>query len=69
MHDFQSNKLLGEATMTAAGMAAMSDRAIMRQAGHQLSRVLERYIRVGSLSRENAAAHVGISMWLVTRMA
>ena len=43
---------------TSAAMANVSDRVIMRQTRHRSVRVLERYIRDGSLFRENAAAAV-----------
>ena len=69
MSGLQSDKLLGASPTTAAATADMSGRAIMRQTGHKSSRVLEWHIREGSLFRENAAANVGLYMWLVTRMA
>jgi hypothetical protein len=58
MSGFQSNKHLG-ASPTTAAPSDKSDRAIIHQAGHQSSRVLERHIRAEAVFRENAAAHVG----------
>jgi site-specific recombinase XerD len=45
---------------TAAAQAGVSERAIMVQTGHKSLPVLRRYIREGSLFRENAAAAVGL---------
>ncbi|NTU85099.1 MAG: site-specific integrase [Chloroflexales bacterium] len=45
---------------TAAAQAGVSERVIMRQTGHKSLPVLRRYIRDGSLFRENAAAQVGL---------
>ncbi len=45
---------------TAAAMAGASERAIMNQTGHRSTAMLRRYIRDGSLFRENAAATVGL---------
>jgi hypothetical protein len=39
-------------------MAEISERVIMQQIGHKNTAVLRRYIREGSLFRENAAAAV-----------
>lgn len=47
----------GFATAAAAGA---SERAIMNQTGHRSSAMLRRYIREGSLFRENAAAQLGL---------
>jgi integrase len=45
---------------TAAAMAGVSERAIMAQTGHRSVLMVRRYIREGSLFRENAAAAVGL---------
>jgi integrase len=45
---------------TAAAIAGASERAIMNQTGHKSSAMVRRYIRDGSLFRENAAARVGL---------
>lgn len=45
---------------TAAAQAGVSERVIMQQTGHKSLPVLRRYIREGSLFRENAAAKVGL---------
>ena len=45
---------------TSAAMAGASERAIMNQTGHRSTAVLRRYIRDGSLFRENAASTVGL---------
>ncbi|HEY3229103.1 MAG TPA: tyrosine-type recombinase/integrase [Roseiflexaceae bacterium] len=46
--------------VTAAAMAGVSERVIMQQTGHKNVAMLRRYIREGSLFRENAAAVVGL---------
>lgn len=46
--------------ITQAAMAGVSERAIQDQSGHKSLLVLRRYIREGSLFRENAAAKVGL---------
>src|SRR4029450_1541094 len=46
--------------VTAAAMAGVSERVIMQQTGHKNTAMLRRYIREGSLFRENAAAAVGL---------
>ena len=46
--------------ITQAAMAGVSERAIAEQSGHKSLLVLRRYIRDGSLFRENAAAKVGL---------
>jgi integrase len=48
----------GLATAAAAGGA--SERSIMNQTGHRSTTMLRRYIRDGSLFRENAAARIGL---------
>lgn len=45
---------------TAAAMAGASERSIMAQTGHKSVNMVRRYIRDGSLFRENAAACVGL---------
>jgi integrase len=45
---------------TSAAIAGASERAIMNQTGHRSSAIVRRYIRDGSLFRENAAAKVGL---------
>ncbi len=45
---------------TSAAMAGVSERAIMNQTGHRSAAMVRRYIRVGSLFCENAAAGVGL---------
>lgn len=45
---------------TSAANAGVSERAIMQQTGHRSERMVRRYIRQGSLFRENAAAAVGL---------
>lgn len=46
--------------ITQAAMSGVSERAIMDQSGHKSLAVMRRYIRDGSLFRENAAAKVGL---------
>ena len=46
--------------ITQAAMNGVSERAIAEQSGHKSLLVLRRYIRDGSLFRENAAAKVGL---------
>ncbi|MHB1447429.1 MAG: site-specific integrase [Acidimicrobiales bacterium] len=45
---------------TSAAAAGVSERVIAEQTGHRSMAVLRRYIREGSLFRENAAAAVGL---------
>ncbi len=45
---------------TAAAEAGVSERAIMAQTGHKSLPVVRKYIRSGSIFRENAAAEVGL---------
>lgn len=45
---------------TSAAQAGASERAIMNQTGHRSVGMVRRYIRDGSLFRENAAAVVGL---------
>lgn len=46
--------------ITQAAMSGVSERAIQDQSGHKSLSVMRRYIRDGSLFRENAAAKVGL---------
>ena len=46
--------------ITQAAMCGVSERAIQDQSGHKSLLVMRRYIRDGSLFRENAAAKVGL---------
>jgi site-specific recombinase XerD len=46
--------------ITQAAMLGVSERAIQDQSGHKSLAVMRRYIRDGSLFRENAAAKVGL---------
>ena len=48
----------GHATQAAANGA--SERSIMNQTGHRSLKMVRRYIREGSLFRENAAARFGL---------
>jgi hypothetical protein len=45
---------------TSAAIAGASERSIMNQTGHRSSAMVRRYIRDGSLFRENAAAKLGL---------
>jgi integrase len=45
---------------TSAAAADVPERVIAQQTGHRSMTVLRRYIRTGSLFRENAAARVGL---------
>ena len=45
---------------TSAAMAGISERSIMAQTGHKSVMMVRRYIRDGSLFRENAAAGIGL---------
>jgi hypothetical protein len=45
---------------TAAANAGVSERSIMAQTGHRSLKTVRKYIRDGSLFRENAAAKVGL---------
>lgn len=45
---------------TAAAQAGVAERVIMVQTGHKSTDMVRRYIREGSLFRENAAAEVGL---------
>ena len=45
---------------TSAAMAGASERSIMSQTGHKSVQMVRRYIREGSLFRDNAAASLGL---------
>lgn len=45
---------------TAAAQAGVAERVIMAQTGHKSADMVRRYIREGSLFRENAAAEIGL---------
>ena len=45
---------------TAAAIAGASERAIMNQTGHRSVQMVRRYIRDGSLFRENSAGKLGL---------
>jgi integrase len=45
---------------TAAAIAGASERSIMNQSGHRSVQMVRRYIRDGSLFRENSAAKLGL---------
>jgi integrase len=45
---------------TAAAMAGASERSIMKQTGHRSVQMVRRYIREGSLFRENSAGRLGL---------
>ena len=45
---------------TSAAMAGASERSIMRQTGHRSVQMVRRYIRDGSMFRENSAARLGL---------
>jgi integrase len=45
---------------TQAAMNAASDRSIMKQTGHRSRAMVDRYVRDGSLFRDNAAARLGL---------
>jgi integrase len=45
---------------TSAAIAGASERSIMRQTGHRSVQMVRRYIRDGSLFRENSAGKLGL---------
>jgi len=45
---------------TSAAMAGVEERVIMKQTGHRSVNMVRKYIRDGSLFRENAAAKIGL---------
>jgi hypothetical protein len=53
--DFAGHSV-GPRLATSAAMCGASERAIMNQTGHRSVSMVRRYIRDGSLFRENAAA-------------
>jgi len=64
-HEFAGHSLrAGLATQAAAN--GVPERLIMRQTRHRSLTTLRRYIREGSLFRENAAAKVASSMGCAT---
>ncbi|MHB9133538.1 MAG: tyrosine-type recombinase/integrase [Armatimonadota bacterium] len=48
------------AGLATAAAVSMSERVIMQQTGHKSERMVRKYIREGSLFRENAAGSVGL---------
>jgi integrase len=46
---------------TSAAFAGASERSIMKQTGHRSVQMVKRYIRDGSLFRENSAGKLGCS--------
>lgn len=56
---YAGHRLLAGLAISAAAVGA-SERAIMRQTRHTSERMVRRYIRDGSLFRDNAAAVVGL---------
>jgi hypothetical protein len=46
--------------VTSAAIAGASERSFMNQAGHRGVQMVRRYIRDGSLFRENSAGKVGL---------
>jgi site-specific recombinase XerD len=55
-----SGQSLRAGLVTQAAMSGVSERSIQDQSGHKSLTVMRRYIRDGSLFRENAAAKVGL---------
>jgi len=45
---------------TSAAIAGASERSIMNQTGHRSAQMVRRYIRDGSLFRENSAGKLGL---------
>jgi len=45
---------------TASAMAGVEERIIMKQTGHRSVNMVRKYIRDGSLFRENSASHLGL---------
>lgn len=58
--DLYAGHSLRAGLATSAAMAGVSERAIMAQTGHRSVQMVRRYIRDGSLFRENAAAAIGL---------
>ena len=48
------------ATATSAAAAGVGERAIMRQGGGKSEKIARRYIRAGSVFRDNSAAQLGL---------
>lgn len=48
------------ALAVAPAAAGASERSIMDQTGHRSVQMVRRYIRDGSLFKDNAAGHVGL---------
>ena len=58
--DLYAGHSLRAGLATSAAMAGVSERSIMNQTGHKSVMMVRRYIRDGSLFRENAAAGIGL---------
>ena len=58
--DLYAGHSLRAGLATSAAMAGVSERSIMAQTGHKSVMMVRRYIRDGSLFRENAAAGIGL---------
>ena len=58
--DLYAGHSLRAGLATSAAMAGVSERSIMNQTGHKSVMMVRRYIRDGSLFRENAAAEIGL---------
>ena len=58
--DLYAGHSLRAGLATSAAMAGVSERSIMAQTGHRSVQMVRRYIRDGSLFRENAAAGIGL---------
>ena len=58
--DLYAGHSLRSGLATSAAMAGISERSIMNQTGHKSVQMVRRYIRDGSLFRENAAAGIGL---------
>ena len=58
--DLYAGHSLRAGLATSAAMAGVSERSIMNQTGHKSVQMVRRYIRDGSLFRENAAAGIGL---------
>jgi integrase len=50
---------------TSAAMGGASERSIMSQTGHRSVQMVRRYIRYGSLFRDNSAGKLGCKGWQV----
>jgi integrase len=57
---FGGHSLRSGLATSAAAAAGASERSIMNQTGHRSVNTVRRYIRDGSLFRENAVAMVGL---------